>query len=108
MRLSTIEILRPAKAPEAARYFCGVCGAHYRSPAAAALHASSTGHDFTPAQPKEGDRRTVRRFAWLPVRLSTGRRCWLAEYRAVEVWTDDCGLTTGLWVESEAHPLTLP
>lgn len=30
--------------------------------------------------PRCGDRRVVRRFAWLPVRLSAGRTIWLELY----------------------------
>lgn len=33
---------------------------------------------------KEGDRRTVRRFAWFPAELSNGRTIWLERYETLE------------------------
>ena len=34
--------------------------------------------------PSEGDMREVRRFAWLPVMLNTGRTVWLEHYLSRE------------------------
>ena len=37
--------------------------------------------------PYVGERRVVRRFAWLPVTLVNGARLWLESYYALEAWT---------------------
>ena len=41
--------------------------------------------------PKEGEYRTVRRFAWFPVTLISGARLWLERYYETEQWVVDRG-----------------
>jgi hypothetical protein len=42
----------------------------------------------TPPKPVLGDRRTVKRYAWFPVKLSNGYRVWLENYSVVEEWRE--------------------
>jgi len=55
-------------------------------------------------KPQIGDRRVVKRFAWLPKMLSNKTRVWLEFYFSVEEyckgkWIDAAGAPVNGWVE---------
>jgi hypothetical protein len=62
-----------------------------------------------PKRPEYGDRRTVRRFAWIPKRLSDGWTVWLEAYEVVEeFWKhrdygSDCIVSE--WIPVRSHVL---
>lgn len=55
-------------------------------------------------KPKFGTERVVKRFAWLPIRLSDGRTVWLETYLSIEVfrpWVLDVN-SGGYWRTEKA------